>query len=291
MTGIWSTMVMTKKDCQRLADQTSSLRWGLIYPSQLIGLKKTSWDTKSNTKTGICVRSTESSTVDTTHCCEHRLNCSVRSEPGNISLRSRKCCQWLWICWVILCSEGMSGTAALETEFSSHTNEVVKLFIMNRESESLRWQKLWDCWLQWVSVRWKTKTHRRGIYMSLIHWVARGTGTPKNRDEVNKREVCECDGWVFDVCLLWINEARDKEKTDILVSVRWKTWNQKWGIYTSLRHWVGRGTRTPKDKDEVKRREVCECEGWVWDLDSIGDPSVLRFSWSCKKSVSFPMIP
>jgi hypothetical protein len=30
--------------------------------------------------------------------------------------------------------------------------------------------------------------------MSLIHWVPRGTGTPKDRDEVNKREVCECDG-------------------------------------------------------------------------------------------------
>jgi hypothetical protein len=24
----------------------------------------------------------------------------------------------------------------------------------------------------------------------------RGTGTPKDRDEVNKREVCECEGWV-----------------------------------------------------------------------------------------------
>ncbi len=30
--------------------------------------------------------------------------------------------------------------------------------------------------------------------MSHIHWVARGTGTPKDRDEVNKREVSECDG-------------------------------------------------------------------------------------------------
>jgi hypothetical protein len=28
--------------------------------------------------------------------------------------------------------------------------------------------------------------------MSRIHWVTRGTGTPKDRDEVNKREVCEC---------------------------------------------------------------------------------------------------
>jgi hypothetical protein len=25
--------------------------------------------------------------------------------------------------------------------------------------------------------------------------------------------------------------------------------------------WVGRGTGTPKDKDEVNKREVCECEG------------------------------
>ena len=29
--------------------------------------------------------------------------------------------------------------------------------------------------------------------MSRIHWVERGTGTPKDRDEVNKQEVCECD--------------------------------------------------------------------------------------------------
>jgi hypothetical protein len=26
------------------------------------------------------------------------------------------------------------------------------------------------------------------------HWVVRGTGTPKERDETNRREVCECDG-------------------------------------------------------------------------------------------------
>jgi hypothetical protein len=24
--------------------------------------------------------------------------------------------------------------------------------------------------------------------------VGRGTGTPKDRDEVNRREICECDG-------------------------------------------------------------------------------------------------
>ena len=33
-----------------------------------------------------------------------------------------------------------------------------------------------------------------GIYTPRIHWVGLGTGTPKDRDEVNKREVCECDG-------------------------------------------------------------------------------------------------
>ncbi len=27
-----------------------------------------------------------------------------------------------------------------------------------------------------------------------IHWVEVGTGTPKDRDEVNRQEVCECDG-------------------------------------------------------------------------------------------------
>jgi hypothetical protein len=34
------------------------------------------------------------------------------------------------------------------------------------------------------------------MYMPRIHWVARGTGIPKDRDEVNRREVvvCECDG-------------------------------------------------------------------------------------------------
>ncbi len=33
-----------------------------------------------------------------------------------------------------------------------------------------------------------------GSYVSLIHCVGRGTGTPKDRDEVNNREVCEYDG-------------------------------------------------------------------------------------------------
>ncbi len=40
ITGIWDPMEAEKKVCQRLTDQVSSLRWDLICPSQLMGLKK-----------------------------------------------------------------------------------------------------------------------------------------------------------------------------------------------------------------------------------------------------------
>ena len=43
----------------------------------------------------------------------------------------------------------------------------------------------------------------------------------------------------------------------------------------SLRHWVHRGTGTPKDKDEVNRPEVSECDGWVCGLEVMGVPSIL----------------
>ncbi len=79
---------------------------------------------------------------------------------------------------------------------------------------------------------------------------------------------------VSSCCLLWIDEAKGKDKTFIWVSVYWQTTNYE--IYAPRTHWVGRGTGTPKDKDEVNKREVCECEGWVWDLDAIGTPSRLR---------------
>jgi hypothetical protein len=40
----------------------------------------------------------------------------------------------------------------------------------------------------------RLKTKAEEAYASRIHWVARGTGTPTDRDEVNRRDVCECDG-------------------------------------------------------------------------------------------------
>ncbi len=46
----------------------------------------------------------------------------------------------------------------------------------------------------WVSVLWKTTTKYYEIYTSHIHWVGLGTGTPKDRDKVDNRDVYECDG-------------------------------------------------------------------------------------------------
>ena len=58
-----------------------------------------------------------------------------------------------------------------------------------------------------------------------MHLVSRGTGTPKDTDEVNRRDVCECDGCVCDleleavfVCLL-LRRKRRAERGDEMVSV------------------------------------------------------------------------
>ncbi len=52
----------------------------------------------------------------------------------------------------------------------------------------------------WCDIlEWETKIWIRGIYTPHIHWVVWGTGTPKNRDEVKRREVWECEGWVRDL--------------------------------------------------------------------------------------------
>ncbi len=45
--------------------------------------------------------------------------------------------------------------------------------------------------------------------------------------------------------------------------------------YESIKLLYDRGTGTPKDRDEVNNREVCEWDGWVCDWEVIGTP--LRF--------------
>jgi hypothetical protein len=52
--------------------------------------------------------------------------------------------------------------------------------------------------------------------MSPIHWVARGTGIPKDRDEVNRQEVCECD--VMGECVpkprVYLQQNKKKSETE-----------------------------------------------------------------------------
>ncbi len=85
-------------------------------------------------------------------------------------------------------------------------------------------------------------------------------------------------------CLLWRDKARAEENTYMWVLVCWKTKSRRWGIYTFRIHWVARGTGTPKDRDDVKSREVWECEGWVCDLEAIDAPSI--FKW-IRKAAAF----
>ncbi len=41
-------------------------------------------------------------------------------------------------------------------------------------------------------------------------------------------------------------------------------------------HWVSRVTGTPKDRDDVNRRDVCECDGLVCVVEVIGSPSIFK---------------
>ena len=132
--------------------------------------------------------------------------------------------------------------------------------------------------------------------MPRMHCIVHGTGTPKDRDEVNKRDTCEWDGWVCEIeaigapsifrfiriaaalarvlpifdlscerkaarlnvkipplvcCAGWTPEAAKKRS------------NLRWGIYTPRMHSIVRGTGTPKDRDEVNKRDACEWDGWL----------------------------
>jgi hypothetical protein len=55
-----------------------------------------------------------------------------------------------------------------------------------------------------------------------------------------------------------------------------KDYKLKLESYDPRIHWVGRGTGTPKDRDEVYNRSVSECDGWVCDWEVIVAQSRLR---------------
>ncbi len=44
---------------------------------------------------------------------------------------------------------------------------------------------------EWTCSLWIKKSR---VNMTRIHWVARGTGTPKDKDEVHKSEACDLEG-------------------------------------------------------------------------------------------------
>ncbi len=132
------------------------------------------------------------------------------------------------------------------------------------------------------------------------------TGQRRVKREVNKRLIyeCRCNGRLqgkaegttrrtyTGLCeglkilsLLWIDKVSATDKTCKWVSVWWKTENWSWGIYTSHTHWVVRGTGTPKDTDEVNKREVCECDGWLRDkMKTKGGEKKYSRNWEKNRS-------
>ncbi len=105
---------------------------------------------------------------------------------------------------------------------------------------------------------------RRGTWS----WTIRSSRTKKRiviyyewmKRELKIRPICEC-------------RCDERLNTKVEESTRL--------THTGL---VVRGTGTPKHKDEVNRREVCECNGWVCVLEVIGAPSRLRLT---RKTVDF----
>ena len=86
----------------------------------------------------------------------------------------------------------------------------------------------------------------------------------------------------------WVLFSSEWKKDEIRgkhVTVNYDEWKRQWktkklklrDLHTS--HTVGSvgdWTPTPKNRDEVNRREVGECDGWVCDLEAIGVPSIFN---------------
>ncbi len=143
------------------------------------------------------------------------------------------------------------------------------------------------------------KTERSTLLTCTVAW---GTGTPKDKDEDNRREVSECDGWVC-VCETIVvsskfrvtrkpavlvrrllnfdlrieeNTSRDLQHVITLGLFIVVYYESSWEIYTSRIHWLARGIGTPKNKDEINRRDVSEWDGWVCVFEVIDVPSMFK---------------
>ena len=80
---------------------------------------------------------------------------------------------------------------------------------------------------------------------------------------------------VIHFCLLWIDKVGATENTYIYIyGCRY---NDRLKDKTEVSHTLGSvGDWSLKDRDEVNRREVWECEGWVCHLEDIGVSSICR---------------
>jgi hypothetical protein len=118
--------------------------------------------------------------------------------------------------------------------------------------------------------------------VTLRHWVVRGTGTPKDIDEVNKREVCECDGWSCDLELMGASSilsiirntvtlARTRSTLLLRCTEKTERWKRKsprscWGNWTpeaakkrSVSRWSSNEVYYESKKWELKTRPTYEC--------------------------------
>jgi hypothetical protein len=130
-----------------------------------------------------------------------------------------------------------------------------------------------------VSVWWKTKNW--GIYTSRTHCVTPGTGTLKDRDEVNRREVCECDAGVCEIVTLQVHRLY------LELYVKLSPWSGychilTWGLRRTPRGGSGTGhgdlaqalfVYYESIKRELKIRGIYECrcdESWTPETQKSG---------------------
>ncbi len=82
----------------------------------------------------------------------------------------------------------------------------------------------------------------------------------------------------FSFCyLLWIEKTKGNSIVVYYESRKWElkirlmNEGQSWGIYMSHIHWIERQNKLeiPRDKDEVNKREIHECDGWPHDPDRL----------------------
>jgi len=109
--------------------------------------------------------------------------------------------------------------------------------------------------------RLKSKVEESAVIRHTSHTLGwGGTGTPKDRDEVNRREVWECDGWV---CYLEVTGTSSVFK---VICKGWRKSGTIRIIVRYLRNWsvsVLEGSRT-SDWENSLNSEISQCRAPGW---------------------------